>query len=398
MTLALLLVLAQPYNLNTTPGASPPAKSAFGSALVSPETVPVALSFPYGFIDPLVVVTTVDGGIITVDGGHAVLTTNGTGFAELRSRVAARYVPGQGMSTRFTLTSTGCRAGQEFGVGAGDGVDAFAFGCCRTCGVDGGASFGVLRRSSGVDDWVPVERWNGTWGRVAPDLSKGRPYQVVWQWLGYGQITYSLEDARTGEFVTAHSVRYAGTASETSIANPTLPLLVYQRNTSSDAGSILRVPSMALIRQGEEPNLGTRRSFQASRAVATTERQVLALRNNITINGKVNRSMVRLDSISVFANGAPDIIWRIRLSPTQTGAGFAQVSTYALAWYDTDGGTTPGSGSEWFSGVQAGNTSQVVDLTAMDMKLAPGDVISVTGQSTTGTPDLRVAITWREEL
>ena len=51
---------------------------------MAPETVPVALSFPYGFIDPLVVVTTVDGGAITVDGGHAVLTTPGTGYAELR--------------------------------------------------------------------------------------------------------------------------------------------------------------------------------------------------------------------------------------------------------------------------------------------------------------------------
>lgn len=397
MVLSLLaLVLAQPTSINKPPDK--PATSAFGAALTAQETVPVALSFPYGFLDPLVVVTTADGGTVTVDGGHAVLTTNGTGFTELRSRVAARYIPGQGMSARFTLTHTGCRAGQEMAVGAGDSVDGFAFGCCATCGVDGGASFGVLRRSSSADNWVPVERWNGAWGRVAPDITKGRPYQIAWQWLGYGQITYSIEDAATGGFVVAHAVRYAGTASETSIANPTLPLLAYQRNTASDAGSILRVPSMALVRQGEEPNLGVRRSFQASRAVATTEKQVMALRNNATINGKVNRSMVRIDAISLYANGAPDIIWRIRLTPTQSGSGYAQVSTYSLASYDTDGGTVPGSGFELLSGVQAGNTSQTLDVTAMDMRLAPGDVISITGKSGSATPDLRVAITWREEL
>ena len=392
-----LLVLAQPYNLNA-PGSTAPSKTAFGAALTAQETTAVALSFPYNFIDPIVVVTAVDGGTITVDGGHAILSADGTGYADLRSRVAARYIPGQGMSTRFTFVSSGCRAGQEFEVGAGDDVDQFAFGCCPSCGVDGGPSFGVLRKSNFVDDWTPVERWNGAWGRTPPDITKGRPYQIAWQWLGYGQITYSIEDAKTGEFVVAHAIRYAGTATETSISNPTLPVHAHLLNSGADAGSVLRVPSMAMIRQGEEPNLGVRRSFQASRSVSTTEKQVLAIRNNATINGKVNRSMVRLDSISLYANGAPDIIWRIRLTPTQSGSGYAHVSTYSLAYFDTDGGTVPGSGYEWFSGVQAGNTSSTIDLTGMDMKLAPGDIISVTGQSGSATPDLRVAITWREEL
>ncbi len=395
---AVILAQVQP-NLNKP--LDKPATAAFGAALMVPETVTLVASFPYNHLDPIAITTAVDAGSggssVRADGGHAVLTVGTTGYAEMRTRLSARYFPGQGMSARFTLQHTGCHSNQEMEVGAGDSADMFAFGCCPSCGVDGGASFGVLRRSNGVDNWVPSERWNGAWGRVAPDITKGRPYQIQWQWLGYGQITYSIEDAQTGGFVVAHAVKYAGTASETSISNPTLPLRAEVWSVGSDAGQTLRVPSMAMIRQGTDPDkLGVRRAFQNSRTASTTEANLFTLRNEPTFNGRTNRSQVTVDGLSWYNDGNQEVIIRLWLNAAVPTAVYNQVTPFGTVRSNGDAGFT--GGYELLSIVAGSKASDFLSLADYGIRLAPGDTLTVTAQATTGTQLTRVALTWLEEL
>jgi hypothetical protein len=400
MNLLVAFILTQTMNLNPS-GTTPPDRGAFGAALTVQEHVPLSLSFPYNLLDPVVVVTATDAGTVTADGGHVILTVGTTGYAELRSRLAARYVPGQGLATRFTFVSDkACHSGQELVIGAGDDTDQFSFGCCPTCGTDGGASFGALRRSNGVDDWTPVARFNGAWGRVAPDITKGRPYQIAWQWLGYGQITYSIEDATTGAFKTAHAIRYAGTAIDTSISNATLPLHAHVITSGSDAGLVVRVPSMAIIRQGEEPTSGVRNQANASTSlVAATEVQVLAIRSQPTFNTKTNRTPVQVDWLSWSLGtsaGVSDAVIRLRLNPSQTGAAYRSISTFSSVNFNFDGGIAD-AGVDLMSLVASEGLSGVVDLRPYEIHLAPEDILLVTGTAAAGTPDLRVSLSWVEE-
>jgi len=363
MTALVALILAQTMNLNV-PATPAPERGAFGAALGVQEHVPLSLAFPYNVIDPTAVITATDAGTVTADGGHVILTVGTTGYAEFRSRLAARYVPGQGLATRFTFVADkACHSGQELVIGAGDDTDQFSFGCCPACGLDGGASFGVLRRSNGVDDWTPAARWNGPWGRVAPDITYGRPYQIQWQWLGYGQITYSIEDATSGAFKVAHAIRYAGTSINTSISNATLPLHAHVIRSGSDAGLVVRVPSMAIIRQGDEPITGFRHSVAGQRAIGTTETEVLAVRNQTSFNGLTNRASVHLDflSWSVSSQTNADATIRLRLNPIQAGAGFASINTYSHVFADTDGGFVS-NGTEWVSLVGENGNSGTIDL------------------------------------
>ena len=398
-----LLALGQTMNLNgagTVQVSPPPAVGAFGAALGVQETVPLDLSFPYNLLDPIVVVTNTDAGTITADGGHAILTVGTTGHAEMRSRLSARYVPGQGLSTRFTFVADKpCHSNQTMEVGAGDDTDGFAFGCCMSCSPDGGPSFGALRRSSGVDNWIPVERFNGPWGRVAPDITYGRPYQIAWQWLGYGQVTWSIENATTGAFQVAHSLRYAGTATETSVSNATMPLHAHVHSTGADAGLVLRVPSMSIVRQGEEPTTGRRYSATASRAISTTSTQVLAIRSESAFNGRVNRTPVRADFLawSVSPTTNADAIIKLRLNPTQNGAGYVATNTYSSVKYDPDGGIGADLGTEIMSLVAENGASGTVDLRPYEIHLAPTDILLISGQSTSGTPTLRISLSWVEE-
>ena len=399
MSLLALLILAQPMNLNTS-GSSQPVQGAFGAAVGVQETIPLNLSFPYNVLDPTAVIMETDAGTVTADGGHAIMTVGTTGWAEIRSRLSARYIPGQGMSARFTFVSDkSCHSKQTLEIGAGDEVDGFAFGCCPTCGLDGGASFGVLRRSNSVDSWTPAARWNGAWGRTPPDITYGRPYQIQWQWLGYGQITYFIEDEKTGAFVTAHSIRYAGTAINTSISNPTLPLHAHALSSGSDAGVVLRVPSMAMVRQGDEPVTGRRFSVSGTRAVTTSETEVLTLKNDIAFGGRVNRTNAHVDflawSLGTSA-GTADVIVRIRLNPVHGGPAWRPANTYSMMSYDTDGGFAS-NGTEWMQFVASEGLSGTIDLRPYELHMAAGDSLMVTGTSSTGAPVLRISLSWVEE-
>jgi hypothetical protein len=156
---------------------------------------------------------------------------------------------------------------------------------------------------------------------------------------------------------------------------------------------------MAMIRQGEESGLGVRRSFQAARTVSTTETEVWALRNDSTFNGRTNRSLVRLDLLTASnaGTGSQDVILRFRLNAVQAGTGFAQVSQWSIASYDTDGGFVS-NGTEVLSVVVAATNQLALDLTQLRMHLAPGDVMTVTAQAVSGTPSVRISLTWTEEL
>ena len=381
--------------------------SAFGALLAVQETVPFFLSFPYNNINPEYVTTSTDGGgTVTADGGHAVLSvTLDGGFADMRSRFPARYIPGQGLSARFTFTSTGCAPGQVQTIGVGDSQDGFFFGCCDTCSADAGSSFGVLRRASGVDNWVPASSWNGMYGTTPPNIAFGIPYQIQWQWLGYGQVTFSIEDPTTGGFVVAHAIKYAGTSGDTSISNPNLPLNARVTNNRSNSVNILRTPSMAIVRQGLETHDGIRNSATGTITLATAaERQVLSIRNNSTFNGRVNRSLMYVDFISYLAggSGAQDVILRIRLNDTLITPSFTPINTNtSLASWNIDGGV-------FVLGVDGGvalmpividtPNSATLNLTGYNIHLAPGDVLTITGIALAGTPDLRVALSWIEEF
>ena len=289
--------------------------SAFGAMAVTSEAPDIVLAFAYNNVSGEKVSTFTDGGAtIYADGGRVVLNLPATdgSYAELSSRLSGRYYPGQGMTCRFTLVSSGCVAKQQLEVGCGDTRDGFYIGCCPSCLSDGGSSFALLRRARGAETWYVPSAWNGGWGATPPDPTFGRPYQIVYQWLGYGQVTYYAEDVTSGTFVPLHAVKYAGTSTETTIENPTLKLRIAARNLTNTAGWISS-PSMSLIRQGVLATQGnrTRKSARSGPRVlnTTTETAVLSIRNDAAFNGLTNRAEIIVDSLSWGLNGANQDAW-----------------------------------------------------------------------------------------
>ncbi|MFZ2152115.1 MAG: hypothetical protein WAV09_03345 [Minisyncoccia bacterium] len=393
---------------------------AFGETLTVANQPVVWLSTPYDLILPEVVASALTGsGSLIADGGHFILSVSDAGSsASMRSVETARYLPGQGMVSRFTFVSSGCAAGQQQLIGTGGlgvtgtdggGGDGFFFGCCATCETDGGYAFGVMRRNSfmATDTWVPASQWNGVWGTTAPDITKGRPWQIVFQWLGYGQVSWFTEDPTTGRFVLVHALKYAGTSTDTTISNPVLPLGAQVKNFSSNAVNTLRTPSMALLRQGLDSDVGLRRSASASITSSATEARVFGLQNVTTITGKTNRIAVRLDHIT-WSIGSPissDVTIRLRMNPGVTSPTYTPISgalNASVIGVDTSGTYAPdggfyGNGVDIIEFISQGSQVGVHALAGYGINVLPGQVLVVTAQASSGTPTVRVSLSWVEE-
>lgn len=379
---------------------------AFGSMLIAAEEVKINLSFPYAINSRLVNTSSANGGTIAWDTGRAKLSTgtNPAGSATLESRAAIQYIPGQGVMVRFTGVFTSGVANSIQEIGIGDVNDGFFFGY-------NGTSFGVCKRRAGVDTWIPQTNWNGDdkfdgtgdSGHTL-DPTKGYPYQIQYQWLGFGAIKYFIENPKTGQFVLVHTIRYAGTETVTSINNPTLPLHIAVKNTGNTSDVVTYTPSMGALTEGTQDNPGSSVRFSFNAAVLTaptTGKQVFSIRNkatNIFGGTNVNRQPIHLDHISIRAASAKDLYVTLYRNATIGTPTWTDISTAtSIAQSDTTGTADGTGGIPLITWTLAGGTTASEDLTGYNLVLRPGEIYTFVMFAETSTVDGRVAISWHEE-
>jgi hypothetical protein len=382
--------------------------AAFGALLTAQENIKINLQFPYAINARLVNTTLVSGGTITQDTGRAKLSTstNSAGSAKLESIDSIKYTPGQGIIARFTCVFTTGVANSRQEIGIGDDLDGFFFGY-------NGTSFGILRRVGGVDTWVAQSSWNGDdkFDGTGPsghtlDPTKGYPYQIQFQWLGFGAIRYFIEDPSSGDYTLVHTIKYAGTSAVPSLNNPTLPLHVKAINLGNTSDIIMYTPSMGALQEGIATDMGSnvRWSFTHLRTtIVTAGLAVFNMQNkaaNVLGGVNTNRVIMHIDQISLRSGNADDIYFTIFKNATITAPTWVDVNTASsTAQTDIVGTTTGAGGIELMTFCLASNTTSTHDLTDFNIRVHPGQTISIVGfNEAGGNATGRVAISWHEEF
>lgn len=382
------------------------AIGAFGGQRVVEEVPQLTLNFHYGLNTAQTTSTTANGGTVTSVAGTslAVLQTsaNIAGSAKLESKAAMRYLPGQGCIARFTAIFTTGKADSQQEIGIGDDTDGFFFGYQ-------GAVFGVFKRSGGVDVFVPQANWNGDdrFNGSGPtgvtlDPLKLNVYQIQFQWLGGGAIKFFREYPVTGELVLCHTIQYANTAVVPSILNPTLPLHVKAFNSGNNTNLTLSTPSLGVYAEGPpNPALNLRGSTgNRKTGVGATETSIITLRNAATFGGVTNRARILIDALSLAQTGGADATVRLVLNATLGGVPAYTDWDAATSIMQRDvAGTTVASGRELYRTVQNSlGTTPDIDLSRLQIRLNPGDTLTVAASSATGTVAPQVGIGWQEEF
>jgi hypothetical protein len=372
--------------------------SAFGEHLVAEVRPVVALKFPYHINSGLIVTSGLSGGTLSQASGMAVLTTDGTdtSFVSLESRGVIRYTPGQGALARFTAVRPLSVSGQKSLIGVGDELDGFFFGCS-------GATHGIWHRHFGAEDFILQSDWNqdrfdGT--QIAPSaiFTNGNVYEIKYQWLGFGQITFSIEDKNTGVFRECHRIQYTNTNQLPSVNNPSFPLRVEIDNNGDGATQTIKTPSMGGYIEG--PETGPTLLFGASGSTtldgSNEVNNVITIRNKQLFQGAINRTPITLRQLSAGADGANEVIVELARTPMSGGAwtdvntnqSVVEINTTAVpsgTIININGGTMVGR-----------NSAATLNVTDDNIIVLPGETLNVIARRTGGTINVFGFLTWKE--
>ena len=377
--------------------------SAFGDLRVTELTPKIHLTFPYNIntdiVNPVVAGTATQGSVTQSDSMAVLNTSTATdGAAEFSSRRVLTYRSGLGGMVRFTALFTTGVASSEQRIGIGDDEDGFFFGY-------NGTAFGILRIQDSTSTWYPQTTWNvDTMDGNGPsamilDQTNINVFQIQYQWLGAGQIEFSIEDEETGLLIPVHRIKYANNFTIPSIYNANLPLSAKVINSGNTSDLTLKTASMAAFVEGKSEALGPINSHSETKSV-NTEESLFHIRNKTTFNGKTNRVRMILKQISV-GNDANQLCTVKIYSGATLGAETAVFTDInganSVAEVDTVKSYVSGGRILW-QGVIGKDTGESFDLSDLDIQIIPGELITITAEQGGAAADESIVLTWQEDF
>lgn len=265
---------------------------------------------------------------------------------------------------------------------------------------------------SATDSWTAQTAWNidkmdgaGESGMTL-DKTKGNVYQIHYQWLGYGAITFSVEDSETGEFQDVHIIKYGNTNTIPSLANPTLPLTIEARNLGNTSDLTVSSSSMAGFSEGKETFLGP--SFAASNLFTignvTTEEPVLTIRNKRVYQNTINQVRIIPEFVTFVSNlndARGNTVFRVYANATPENlCSYSDVATNSsVVEKDTAGLDFDISVAQLQNTfILSATDSEIFNISQLKGKVAPGSTLMITAQPSKGhaTNEVGATINWKE--
>lgn len=282
----------------------------------------------------------------------------------------------------FTRRITGpSTVGSTFAPGATGTVAAFAV---LTAGVASNTSF------------VPQSTWNGS-VPFGFDPLKGNVYGVQFQYLGYGDAFFYIEDGATGRFSLVHTIQNAGFVTATVLRNPNLYLTWESRNTGTGTSKTMQTASGGSFIEGLTGPSTSQFAQVVTKAVgAGVETPVLSVRANTVYTSRASMGQLTMVRTSVSAEGTKPVEVRIYKNQVLTAAQFAAVNTFSCA--STDSLATASTGGQLvfaFTISKTGSDSQ--ELGTLNITLQAGELLTITAQSANAT-DVTATLAWYEDV
>lgn len=384
--------------------------SAFGDLIVAENTPLIQMDFVYGINAQTGTSTIVTTGVVDTSAAR-LRVQSGTGAAGsglFESKRSARYRPGQGMTARFTAAFATSAANSSQTIGVGTAANGYFVGY-------NGVDFGILHRNNSTDTWVAQTAWNGdkcngtgTSGFTI-NTAFGNVFQIRYPYLGYGAITFWILNS-TGRWILCHTIQYPNTTATTQLSNPSLRFRAQAINTGSTTNLTIYCGSVGVSLSGIRSFTSYPKwAYDNNKATITAETNIFSLKNCTTYNGSTNEGQLRLNSISVGTAGSNGVVvLRLRVGATLGGT-----ATYAaISGTTADNGVTITSGSSIASAntvhttatggtyiynlALSGAGAQVIDLTALDIFIAPTEILTLSGFATNAAT-IAASLNWAED-
>jgi hypothetical protein len=278
----------------------------------------------------------------------------------------------------------------------------------------------VIRTQAGelpLEKFIPQSLWNvdtmdGSGpSRFTLDPQKGNIYGIGYQYLGFGNPTFSIENPKTGLLTQCHMIQRAGEHTTTVVNNPMMSTKYESINSGSAAASVtVQGASAASFIEGTVTrNIGI--SFAASSiktSIGANEIPVLSLRSNNFHNGVQNYGEIAPFNISMgndTGNSSTGKLLQIQIYKNLNLTGpvnFTNIDiNRSIASIDTaaTGVTTASNSLLLKSIIVAANDSILLNLENENFFLVNGDTLTITAKRA-GNSDIdtaAISISWFED-
>lgn len=237
----------------------------------------------------------------------------------------------------------------------------------------------------------------------------GNVYQVVHQYLGYGQIRFYIEEPISGSFLNVHNINYANSNSSPSMDIPIYGLGAISENFGSNTATSVYTASLFGGVQGQLAPLRNPDSHKNSLGnITATATNIISLRVSRVFENRINLSEVlplnadfavegtKPNEIGVLLNaeisGEPN--WQYHSSTHGDGEnqGVSEIADNAFT-------VSVGANTiELFNAALAKSDSKNIPLQDFRINLKAGDVLTLFARNTVSVAmDVTGALTWLED-
>jgi hypothetical protein len=408
----------QPISGNLSASFDASNQSAFGTLESNELTPAIQGDFVYGLNTQIWNTGITSGTGATIDTTSGLLRiqsgTNSAGYAYITTRKIAKYRAGQGNVARFTpLFTTGVANNiQLWGVGtiaSNAPYDGYFFGY-------NGTSFGIVHYARGTPTWTAQGSWNGDkcdgsgGTSFTYDPTKGTPAMIKYPYLGFGDILFFLQIPSSGKWTLVHTIRYANTVTTTQLSNPSMQYLGFTLNSGNTTNRTMYCGSFGVFLSGMRSFVGTPKwAADSTKSSISTETSLINLKNATTYNGITNRGLIRLNFLSCGTSSNSVATLMLKMGATIGGSpsytaingstvdgGTTITNGNSIASYDT-AGTTVSGGTYIFNTTIGDTGTSFVDLTPLDIFVAPGEILTASVKATANT-QVGISLNWSEDI
>lgn len=298
-----------------------------------------------------------------------------------------------GSTVTFVATAYGDKTGAFTATSAGTAAGSFAE---------------VRAGASPSDNWTAQTSWNENTCSTWLDPTKLNVYEIVFQYLGAGQLEFRVEDPASGRMVTVHRIKYTNSATTPSIANPTFKIGWFAASLGSSGTNLAVKGASAMVgTQGKIVHFRKPRALQSEKtSIGATLTNVLTIRNRATFNNVINyREIWPLHlSIGFDGTGSAPCALQVLIGATLPGSGGAsdepnftyRDQTNSCVEYDTSAETVTG-GTLVAGASTEKNGSIDIHLDDLDIYLSRGETITIAVNTSTGSVTANATLMWYED-
>ena len=120
------------------------------------------------------------------------------------------------------------------------------------------------------------------------DPQKGNVYQISYQYLGYGNVVFGVEDPETGKLARVHMIKNANSRTTPVLKDPNLGVLATSANIGGTESKTIKTASMAAFTEGGVTKLDPKyaKSFTFSNINSATYKPVAIMKANRFFDGR----------------------------------------------------------------------------------------------------------------